>query len=71
MTPASLPRYLLLPELRFMEVRKSDAGGVLLFPEKVSEFEAYPRFAMPGRSVHDHRWVRVRDDPIRGDETIL
>ncbi len=71
MTPDSLPRYLLLPELRFIENRKSEGGGVLLFAEKVSEFEVCPRCATPCRSVYDHRWVRVRDDPIRGDETVL
>ena len=71
MPPDSLPRYLLLPELRFIENRKSDAGGVLLFAEKVSEFEVCPRCATPCRSVYDHRWVRLRDDPIRGDDTTL
>lgn len=71
MPPDSLSRYLLLPELRLLENRKSDTGGVLLFAEKFSEFEVCPKCATPCRSVYDHRWVKLRDDPIRGDDTVL
>ncbi len=71
MPPESLSRYLLLPELRLLENRKSEAGGVLLFAEKVSEFEVCPKCATPCRSVYDTRWVKLRDDPIRGDDTVL
>jgi transposase len=69
--PESLSRYLLLPELRLLENRKSETGGVLLYAEKVSEFEVCPKCATPCRSVYDTRWVKLRDDPIRGDDTIL
>jgi transposase len=44
---------------------------VLLFAEKVSEFEVCPKCATPCRSVYDTRWVKLRDDPIRGDDTVL
>ena len=71
MPPDSLTRYLLLPELRLLENRKSETGGVLLFAEKVSEFEVCPKCATPSGSVYDHRWTKVKDDPIRGDDTIL
>lgn len=71
MPPDSLTRYLLLPELRLLENRKSDTGGVLLYAEKFSEFEVCPKCATPCRSVYDHRWVKLRDDPIRGDDTVL
>jgi transposase len=69
--PESLSRYLLLPELRLLENRKSEAGGVLLFAEKVSDLEVCPKCATPSRSVYDHRWVKLKDDPIRGDDTVL
>lgn len=71
MPPESLSRYLLLPELRLLENRKSETGGVLLFAEKVSEFEVCPKCATPCQSVYDTRWVKLRDDPIRGDDTVL
>ena len=71
MPPESLARYLLLPELRLLKNRKGDEGGVLLFAEKTSAFEVCPRCATLSRSVYDHRWVRLRDDPIRNDATFI
>jgi transposase len=67
----NLAQYLVLPELRFVENRRSEGGGVELFAEKVSDFEVCPKCATPSRSVYDRRWVRLRDDPIRGAEVIL
>jgi transposase len=58
---------LLLPDLRLLKHRRADEGGVLLFAEKTSEFEVCPRCASPSRSTYDHRWVKLRDDPIRAD----
>ena len=71
MPPESLTRYLLLPELRWLKNRKADEGGVLLFAEKTSEFEVCPRCATVSRSVYDHRWVKLRDDPIRDDQAFI
>ena len=71
MPPESLARYLLLPELRLLKNRKGDEGGVLLFAEKTSAFEVCSRCATLSRSVYDHRWVRLRDDPIRNDATFI
>jgi transposase len=43
-----------------------------LFAEKVSEFEVCPKCATPSLSVHDRRWVKLRDDPLlRAKEGIL
>lgn len=71
MPPESLARYLLLPELRLIENRKSETGGVLLLAEKVSDFEVCPKCATSSRSVYDRRWVKLKDDPIRGDDTVI
>lgn len=64
-------RYLLLPELRLLETRPSARGGTEFFAEKVSSMEVCPRCAQPSRSTYDRRWVRLRDDPLRGGEAVL
>ncbi len=33
---------------------------------KESEFEVCPKYAVRSYSVHDRRWVRVKDQPVRG-----
>ena len=70
MPPETLTRYLLLPELRLLKIERADFGGVSFFAEKTSAFEVCPRCATLSRSVYDHRWVKLRDDPIR-DQTFI
>ena len=70
MPPETLTRYLLLPELRLLKIERADYGGVSFFAEKTSAFEVCPRCATLSRSVYDHRWVKLRDDPIR-DQTFI
>ena len=64
-------RYLLLPELRLLETRKAQSGGTEFFAEKVSPMEVCPKCAAPSESVYDHRWVKLKDDPLRGGEAIM
>jgi hypothetical protein len=59
----NLAQYLVLPELRFVDNQRSEGGRVVLFAEKVWEFEVCPKCATPSRSVYDRRWVKLRDDP--------
>lgn len=58
--------FILLPELklvsRWSPGRYRNNYKVL----KESDFEVCPRCAVPSRSVHDRRWVQIRDQPIRG-----
>jgi transposase len=54
--------FVLLPELK---ITHFGTDGLWLC-EKQSELEVCPRCATPSRSVYDHRWVRVRDSPVRG-----
>ena len=68
---ARLERMLLLPELRLQKMQRREGRGVLLFAEKFSEFEVCTKCATPSRSVYDHRWVTLRDDPVRGDEVMM
>lgn len=63
----SLAGFVLLPELKLLQF---GAGGLWLC-EKVSDLEVCPRCAQPSRSVYDHRWVRIRDEAVRGDRVTL
>lgn len=74
MAVESLFRYLLLPELELLDARpggRDGLGGTELFAEKQSSMEVCPRCATPSQSVYDHRWVRLRDDPLRVRQLIL
>jgi transposase len=74
MAEDSFNRFLLLPDLRMLEARPRGPGGLggtELFAEKVSAFEVCPKCATPSSSVYDHRWVRLKDDPLRTRQTIL
>jgi transposase len=54
--------FVLLPELKLVHF---GTDGLWLC-EKISELEVCPRCAHPSRSVYDHRWVLIRDEPLRG-----
>lgn len=59
--------FVLLPELKI--VRFGSDG--LWLCEKVSEMEVCHRCATPSRSVYDHRWITVRDEPLRSHRLTL
>lgn len=69
-----------------MTLPESKVAGLVLLPElkithygsdglwlcvKESELEVCPRCAQPSRSVYDHRWVKLRDEPLRGHRIVL
>jgi transposase len=67
-----------LPELKVAglvllpEVKITHCGGDgLWLCEKVSELEVCPRCAEPSSAVYDHRWVRIRDEPLRNKSITL
>lgn len=47
------------------------AGGNIWLCEKVSEAEVCPKCATLSKAVYDHRWVSIRDEPIRGSVIVL
>lgn len=59
--------FVLLPELKLLHF---GTDGLWLC-EKESRFEVCHRCATPSQSIYDHRWVRVRDEPLRGDHVWL
>ena len=67
MPEKSLISFVLLPELKFVR----SEGVSRFFCEKVSEFEVCHRCATPSHSVYDHRWVSLKDAPLRQALPIL
>jgi transposase len=68
MAVESVIRYLLLPELELLDARPAGPDGrwgTEFFAEKRSAMEVCPKCATPSESVYDHRWVKLKDDPLR------
>lgn len=59
-------KWVLLPELKLMSQWQTNKFRTNYKCKKVSDFEVCPRCAVKSFSVHDRRWVEVRDQPIRG-----
>lgn len=66
-----LSRFILLPELKLTGVVRESHTHGRLECEKVARVEYCPRCAAPSRSTYDHRVVRIKDAPIRGQGTYL
>lgn len=64
-------RLLLLPELKLLEHSNPSRYRNLYRVKKESELEVCPKCATPAKSVHDRRWVKVSDQPIRGSGVYL
>ncbi len=63
-------RRVLLPELKLLDF-SYDRGTSFIEAEKVSSHEVCPRCATRSEAIYDRRWVRVKDEPIRGRQVIL
>lgn len=62
----AISKFVLLPELKFLTRASPHRFRTYYKTEKESEFEVCPKCATPSRSVHDRRWVKIQDQPIRG-----
>ena len=59
-------KLVLLPELKLINQWQQDKFRSHYKCFKQSEFEVCPRCAVKSYAVHDRRWIRVHDQPIRG-----
>jgi transposase len=73
MSPAweSTSKFILLPELKLLTHWQSSKFRTHYKCVKDSEFEVCPKCATKSYSVHDRRWVKVQDQPIRGSGICL
>jgi len=67
----STEKFILLPELKIITHWQSAKFRTHYKCEKSSEFEVCPKCAVKSYSVHDKRWVKVQDSPIRGSGIYL
>lgn len=67
----STERFLLLPELKLLNHSNPSKYRNYYSTQKESEFEVCPKCATPSKSVHDRRWVKIVDQPIRGSGVYL
>jgi transposase len=67
----STNRFILLPELKILTHWQSAKLRTHYKCFKESNFEVCPRCATTSCSVHDKRWVKVKDQPIRGSRIEL
>jgi transposase len=58
--------FILLPEVRLITSWTPQRYRNHYKVRKESEFEVCPKCAVPSKTVHDRRWVTVKDQPIRG-----
>jgi transposase len=59
----TLTGFVLLPELKLIHF----GSGGFWTCEKQSDAEVCPRCATLSKSIYDHRWVLIRDEPVRGN----
>jgi transposase len=67
----STSKFILLPELKIISHWQTDKFRTQYKCAKESEFEVCPKCAVKSYSVHDRRWIKVQDAPIRGSGIYL
>lgn len=67
----STTKFILLPELNMLTHWQQDKFRTFYKCLKESDFEICPRCAVKCFSVHDRRWVQIKDAPIRGSGIFL
>lgn len=70
MLEANLAQFLVLPELKLYKTKKGRRSHIY-YCEKKLHPEYCPRCGVKSISTYDHRWVTVRDEPIRQTHSIL
>ncbi len=62
----TISSFILLPELKLLNCWQVNRFRNHYKVQKESAFEVCPKCATKSSSVHDRRWVKVQDQPIRG-----
>lgn len=66
-----IARFLLLPELKLTAWKKLEFASNNVQAKKVSEFEVCPKCATKSFVIYDHRIVKLKDAPVRGNSIRL
>ncbi len=70
MQDQKLARFIILPELNLFKVEKTHKSHIY-HCEKSSDFEHCPRCNEASNVTYDHRWVLVKDEPMRRSQCVL
>lgn len=66
-----ITRFIALPAIKVLSVKREGPGHVYECEKTRTECEVCQRCASPSRSVYDHRWVSVKDEPLRRSQCVL
>ncbi len=66
-----LTNFMLLPELKFIRSERIGKSGNLLILEKEPRQEYCNRCGLGEYWIHEHRWIELKDEPIRGSYVVL
>lgn len=66
-----VPQFFLLPEVKVLKWHRDRAGNQHVWCEKKSLFEVCPKCASPSKTIYDHRWVKLHDQPIRSVQIFI
>jgi transposase len=62
---ANIARFVVLPAIKVLAVKKSNREQVYECEKTRTSFEVCTKCAAKSSSIYDHRWVSVRDEPLR------
>jgi transposase len=71
MTPEQFIEFSTISETRVYDIRKTKNFPLTFFLEKTSDMEVCPKCARPCYSTYDHRFVKIKDAPIRNGNVCL
>lgn len=66
-----VPRFFLLPEVKVIKWERDRAGNQHIWCEKNSLFEVCPKCASPSKTLYDHRFVKLHDQPMRNVQIFI
>lgn len=70
MREEKIARFIVLPELNLLKIQKG-TGVNVYHCEKSRDFEHCPRCSEASNVTYDHRWVLVKDEPVRRSQCVL
>lgn len=66
-----LARFIVHGELKILDWVQAGTAHNIARCEKTSSHEVCTRCAQSSSAIYDHRWVRIKDAPIRGSSVVL
>src|ERR1700731_4339623 len=71
MLDGKIARFIGLPAIKVLSVKKQDQSHIYECEKIRTKCEVCTRCATPSSSIYDHRWVVVKDEPIRRSQCVL